>query len=139
MGHVRYFVFYLVCGVAAVLAQGLPDTDSVIPMIGASGAISGVLGAYLLLYPRARVTVLLPIFVIIRTFKIPAMLVLGGWFLMQLFSSFSNVGSDGGVAFGAHVGGFVAGMALIYFFKYKSVPLQIPFLHFDPFQRLKGR
>ena len=132
MGHVKFIVFYLLCGVAAVLAQGLPDTASPIPMIGASGAISGVLGAYMLLYPRAKVLVVIPIFFIIQTVRIPALLVLGVWFLMQLFSSLSAGDQQGGVAFGAHIGGFIAGMALIYFFKDRDVPLQIPFVHFNP-------
>lgn len=122
MGHVRFIVFYLLCGVAAVMAQGLPDTDSAIPMVGASGAISGVLGAYLLLYPRARVTVVVPIIIILKTFRIPALVVLGLWFAMQLFSVLTTDSSEGGVAFGAHIGGFVAGVVLIYFFKYSHIP-----------------
>ncbi len=135
MGHLRFIIFYVVCGVAAVLAQALPDTDSVVPMIGASGAISGVLGAYLLLYPRARVTIIVPILIIIKTFKVPAMLVLGGWFVMQLVSSAMARGQEGGgVAFGAHIGGFIAGMLLVYFFKRRDVQLQIPFLHFHPWK-----
>lgn len=134
MGHVRYLLFYLLCGVCAVLAQALPDTNSVVPMIGASGAISGVLGAYLLLYPRARVTILLPIFIIIKTFQIPAMFVLGGWFVMQLVSSVANAGQQGGVAFGAHIGGFIAGMVLVGLFKRKDVPFRIPFVHFKPWK-----
>lgn len=135
MGHLRFIIFYVLCGVAAVFAQALPDTDSVVPMIGASGAISGVLGAYLLLYPRARVTIIVPILIIIKTFKVPAMFVLGGWFVMQLVSSAMARGQEGGgVAFGAHIGGFIAGMALVYFFKRRDVPLQIPFLHFHPWK-----
>jgi len=135
MGHTRFIVFYLLCGVGAVLAQGLPDTGSTIPMIGASGAISGVLGAYALLYPKARVTVIIPIFIIIQTVRIPALVVLGVWFAMQLFSSITAGDQQGGVAFGAHIGGFIAGMMLIPFFKNSSVPLQIPFVHFHPFRR----
>lgn len=134
MGHVKFTIFYFLCGVAAVLAQGVPDMESEIPMVGASGAISGVLGAYLLLYPRAKVTMILPIFIILKTFKIPAMIVLGGWFVMQLVSSVMSPGEGGGVAFGAHIGGFIAGMALVYFFKNKDVPLSIPFLHFHPWK-----
>lgn len=135
MGHVRYIAFYLICGVAAVAAQALPDTASQVPMIGASGAISGVLGAYMLLYPKARVLVLIPIFFIIKTLRIPALFVLGAWFLMQLFSSVMAGSQEGGVAFGAHIGGFIAGMVLVVFFKHRDVALQIPFVHFHPFRR----
>ena len=123
MGHTRFVVFYLLCGVAAVLAQALPDTRSEIPMIGASGAISGVLGAYLLLYPHARVLVLIPLGVFTQLVHLPAMLVLGLWFALQLFSSLTAPAGQGGVAFGAHIGGFVAGAALIPLFKYRRVAL----------------
>ncbi len=135
MGHLRYAVFYLLCGVAAVLAQALPDSSSQIPMIGASGAISGVLGAYILLYPQARVLVVIPIFIVIQTVRIPALFVLGIWFLMQLVSSVMAGSEEGGVAFGAHIGGFVAGMALVSLFKHGHIPLHIPFVHFHPFKR----
>lgn len=135
MGHVRYFFFYLLCGVAAVLAQAVPDPESQIPMIGASGAISGVLGAYILLYPQARVLVVIPIVIIFQTLRIPAVFVLGVWFVMQLVSSLMAGDQEGGVAFGAHIGGFVAGLLLIYFFKYKNVPLRIPFVDYDPLSR----
>ncbi len=134
MGHVRFAVFYLLCGVAAVMAQALPDITSQVPMIGASGAISGVLGAYMLLYPKARVLVLVPIFIIIKMLRIPALLVLVVWFVMQLFSSWAARGTEGGVAFGAHIGGFVAGMLLVAVFKKSGVVLQIPFVHFHPFR-----
>jgi len=137
MGHVRFIVFYALCGIAAVLAQALPDTSSQIPMIGASGAISGVLGAYMLLYPMARVTVVIPIVILFYRIKIPALLVLGAWFLLQLYSSITTSSEGGGVAFGAHIGGFIAGMILIPLFKYRDVPLQIPFVHFNPLSRLK--
>ncbi|MCO6413068.1 MAG: rhomboid family intramembrane serine protease [Thiogranum sp.] len=126
MGHARFIAFYLVCGVAAVLAQALPNPDSVIPMVGASGAISGVLGAYLLLYPHARVLVVLPLGFLLYTARVPAGFVLGFWFLIQLISSLNANPDEGGVAFGAHAGGFVAGMALIPFFKYARVPLFHP-------------
>ena len=125
MGHVRFIVFYLVCGVAAVFAQALPDMHSQIPMIGASGAISGILGAYLMLYPHARVLVVIPIFFFLHTVRVPAMLVLGIWFLMQLVSSLSAPAGEGGVAFGAHIGGFIAGMLLVPVFKRREVPLQL--------------
>jgi len=136
MGHVKYAAFYVLCGIAAFLAQALPDATSQIPMIGASGAISGVLGAYLCLYPRAKVLMLIPIFIVIQTFRLPAMVVLIMWFVMQLYSSITTMGQEGGgVAFGAHIGGFVAGMLLVGLFKKPGVPLRIPFIHFNPFNR----
>jgi membrane associated rhomboid family serine protease len=126
MGHVRFAIFYLLCGVAAALAQALPDPDSPLPMIGASGAISGVLGAYLLLYPQARVLVLLPLGFYSRLVQLPAMAVLGFWFALQLVSGALADPRAGGVAFGAHVGGFVAGMALLPLFKQRHVRLFAP-------------
>ncbi|HLB94651.1 MAG TPA: rhomboid family intramembrane serine protease [Nitrospiria bacterium] len=122
MGHVRFIVFYLVCGVAAAMSHALTAPDSVVPMIGASGAISGVLGAYLLLYPRAHVLVLIPLGLFTRLVYIPAGFVLGFWFVLQLISVTASAGSGGGgVAWFAHIGGFVAGMLLIGLFKHRSV------------------
>jgi membrane associated rhomboid family serine protease len=126
MGHIRFVIFYLLCGVAAVLAQAWPNPDSTIPMIGASGAISGVLGAYLLLFPRAHVLVLLPLGAFSRLVPLPAMVVLGFWFVLQLINSALADSTQGGVAFGAHIGGFVAGMILIPVFKYRHVRLFAP-------------
>lgn len=126
MGHGRFVVFYLLCGVAAVLAQALPDTHSQVPMIGASGAISGVLGAYLLLYPHARVLVLIPLGFFTQLIRLPAGIVLGLWFALQLFNSLVTPAGGGGVAFGAHIGGFVAGIALIPLFKRRGVRLLHP-------------
>lgn len=126
MGRIKFIIFYLLCGTAAVFAQALPDPNSVIPMVGASGAISGVLGAYLLLYPRASVLVGIPIFIYLHTVRLPAMWVLGAWFGLQLFSSLT-AGGEGGVAFGAHIGGFIAGMLLIPFFKNPEFTLHLPF------------
>jgi len=126
MGHGRFVMFYLLCGVAAVLAQALPAPASTIPMIGASGAISGVLGAYLLLYPHARVLVLIPLGFLSRMLYLPAMLVLGFWFLLQLLSTLLADPNQPGVAFGAHAGGFVAGMLLIPLFKRRGVRLFHP-------------
>lgn len=123
MGHGRFITFYLLCGIAAAMAQALPNPGSTVPMVGASGAISGVLGAYLLLFPHARVLVAIPFGFYLHITRIPAGFVLGFWFLMQLISSAAAGGQEGGVAFGAHIGGFIAGMALIPFFKEKSVPL----------------
>jgi membrane associated rhomboid family serine protease len=123
MGHVRFVLFYLACGVIAALVQSYPDPNSTIPMIGASGAISGVLGAYLLLYPRAHVLVLLPLGYFSQLVHLPAMLVLGFWFLLQLINSFFAASGSGGVAWGAHIGGFIAGMILIPLFKRRAVRL----------------
>ena len=116
LGHGRYLIFYLLCGVIAALVQAVPDMDSTIPMIGASGAISGVLGAYLLLFPKVKVQVVIPIgFFIMRT--LPAGWLLGFWIVFQIFSGFAAGVASSGVAWWAHVGGFVAGMALIYLFR----------------------
>lgn len=123
MGHGRFIVFYLVCGAAAALAQGLVDPASRIPMVGASGAIAGVLGAYLLLHPQANVRVLIIIIFFIRLINVPAVIVLGFWFVGQVASGALTPVQGGGVAFWAHVGGFVAGMALIPFFKRSTVRL----------------
>lgn len=115
-GHGRFVAFYLLCGIGAALAQALPDPDSQIPMVGASGAISGVLGAYMLMFPRAHVLVLIPLGVLTRVVHLPALLVLGLWFAMQLLSEmFAPAGA--GVAFRAHIGGFVAGMVLLPVFR----------------------
>jgi len=123
MGRGRFIVFYLVCGVVAALAQALPSPGSTLPMIGASGAVAGVLGAYLLLHPRARVTVVIPLGFLLYPVVWPAVVVLGLWFLLQIGSSLMMAGQEGGVAWFAHVGGFVAGMALIPLFRRKGVPL----------------
>jgi membrane associated rhomboid family serine protease len=126
MGHGRFVLFYLLCGVVAVLAQAIPAPDSSIPMIGASGAISGVLGAYLLLYPHARVLVLIPLGYFSRMVYLPAKVVLGFWFLLQLLSTLLADPNQPGVAFGAHAGGFVAGMLLIPLFKRREIGLFNP-------------
>jgi membrane associated rhomboid family serine protease len=123
MGHKRFAVFYLVCGVLAFLAHAMTNVNSEVPTVGASGAISGVLGAYLLLHPHARVLVLIPLGFFLYTTRFPAAVVLVLWFGLQLLSSAMTPAGEGGVAFGAHIGGFVAGMALIPFFKYKNVRL----------------
>ncbi|MDH5325155.1 MAG: rhomboid family intramembrane serine protease [Gammaproteobacteria bacterium] len=126
MGHTKFLVFYITCGLIALLAHMVGDTGSTVPMVGASGAISGVLGAYLLLYPHARVLVAVPI-VIIITLRLPAGIVLAFWFVLQIFNSvLANGSPDSGVAWGAHIGGFVAGMILIPFFKDSSHRLFTP-------------
>ena len=116
MGHVRFFIFYFLCGIAAAMAQAIPNPESTVPMIGASGAISGVLGAYLLLYPRARVLVGIPLGFFLYTARLPAVAVLAFWFVLQLVSKLVTSAEGGGVAWGAHIGGFVAGVVLIPFF-----------------------
>lgn len=118
MGHTRFLVFYLLTGLVAAAAHVVSAPDSTLPMVGASGAISGIMGAYLLLYPRARVQTLFVIILYIRVFPIPAWFFLGYWFLLQLASStLQPSGSSGGVAFWAHVGGFVAGLVLVKLFQ----------------------
>jgi len=123
MGHRRFIIFYFLCGIAAAMTQSLLNPDSTVPMIGASGAIAGVLGAYLLLHPRARVLVVLPIWIIFYTVRLPALVVLGFWFAMQAISTILSSSESSGVAWGAHVGGFVAGVVLIPLFKQKGVRL----------------
>ena len=119
LGRLRFVLFYLLCGVAAALTQALLDPGSKIPMIGASGAISGVLGAYFLLFPRASVRVLMFPFGLVA---VPALIVLGLWFLFQLFDGLRGPSGEGGVAFWAHVGGFIAGLALLPLLKPGHVP-----------------
>lgn len=122
MGHFRFAIFYLLSGVFAAYSHALTNTASMVPMIGASGAISGVLGAYLLLYPRARVITLVIFGFLVRTIEVPAMIVLGFWFVLQFLSGALSVGGGGGVAWFAHVGGFAAGMLLVGLFKRRGVP-----------------
>jgi rhomboid family protein len=122
MGHAKFILFYGICGVIAALSHAAIDPESTIPMVGASGAISGVLGAYLLLYPRARVLVFIPIGFFSQMIHVPAAVVLGLWFVMQVFSGGMSVGHEGGgVAFFAHIGGFLAGMVLIGLFKHPHI------------------
>ena len=117
MGHSRFLAFYLICGLAAALAQVFADPNSPIPMVGASGAISGVMGAYLLLFPRVRVYALIFLGIFFTSIGMPAWVMLGYWFLIQIISGAVNIGAEGGgVAFWAHAGGFVAGLVLIKFF-----------------------
>jgi len=123
MGHGRFLVFYLLCGVAAALAQTVAAPESAIPMVGASGAIAGVMGAYFVLYPRSRIVSLIPIFFFFQVVEVPAIFFLGFWFLMQFVSgvgSIVSVGGNaaaGGIAFWAHVAGFVAGITGVVVFK----------------------
>ncbi|MGA2317949.1 MAG: rhomboid family intramembrane serine protease [Thermodesulfobacteriota bacterium] len=116
LGHIRYLVFYLFCGVAAGLVHLFTNWNSNIPTIGASGAISGVMGAYLLLYPRSKILTLIPIFFFFQFVEIPAFIFLGFWLFLQLFSASLTPRNVGGVAFWAHIGGFVAGLIFIKIF-----------------------
>jgi membrane associated rhomboid family serine protease len=118
LGHVRYTIFYFLCGIIATLTHAFANPLSNVPAIGASGAIAGVLGAYLILFPKARVTTLIPIFFFITIREIPAVVLLGLWFVLQLFSGVGSLGVRdaqdlGGVAYFAHIGGFVSGILLI--------------------------
>ena len=123
LGGVRYLVFYLLSGVAASLLESFVLQGSGVPMIGASGAIAGVLGAYLILYPRARIASLVPIIFIFTIIEIPAALFLLFWFVLQLFSGWSTLqGSNGsGIAWWAHVGGFIFGMLAVNLFAQRRV------------------
>ena len=124
MGHGRFIVFYLLCGVAAALAQTITAPDSVIPMVGASGAIAGVMGAYFVLYPHSRVLTLIPIFWF-EVIEVPAIVLLGFWFLMQLFNAGAvarmTSSTGGGVAFAAHVVGFLAGTGGVFLFRKREL------------------
>ncbi len=126
LGHMRFAMFYVACGLAAAIAQGYADPSSTLPMIGASGAIAGVLGAYLLLYPRAKVLVLIPLGIFSQLVRIPALFVLGFWFLLQFVQQAMTsavAGGQGGVAYWAHIGGFVAGAILILLMRRRGIGL----------------
>jgi len=120
LGSIMYVVFYLICGFAAGYAQVLIDPTSQIPLVGASGAIAGVLGGYIVLFPNVKVRGLIIFGYFARLTEIPALIVLGFWFVLQLFSGVMSLGPDtaqGGTAFFAHIGGFVVGAAIIFVFK----------------------
>jgi membrane associated rhomboid family serine protease len=118
MGHARFVLFYLLCGLAAAALQMISNPTSGLPMVGASGAIGGVMGAYVLLYPRVRVHMLFWFGLYVTTFAVPAVWMLGYWFVVQLLGGLVSVGTrGGGTAFWAHVGGFVAGAVLIGLFR----------------------
>ncbi len=123
LGHGRFIAFYLLCGFAAAFGHIALNGGSMLPTIGASGAIAGVMGAYFVLYPQSRVLTLIPIFFYIEIIELPAIFLLGFWFLMQLFSAgaiSANVSSGGGVAFAAHVAGFLTGMVAVFLFRKRS-------------------
>ena len=117
VGHLRFLFFYLLCGLIATLAHIAAAPDARIPLIGASGAIAGVLGAYIICFPHARVLVLFWFLFFIRIIRVPAMIVLGFWFLIQLMNASADTGDQGGVAWYAHIGGFIAGIVLIWRFR----------------------
>jgi rhomboid family protein len=129
LGHGRFVIFYLLCGIVAAFGQIVLDPGSTLPMIGASGAIAGVMGAYFVLYPQSRVLTLIPLIIFWEIIELPAIMLLGFWFLMQLFSagaiavtaSTGGAGS-GGVAFMAHVAGFVVGMLAVFVFRRRQRP-----------------
>jgi membrane associated rhomboid family serine protease len=122
MGHGRFLAFYLLCGTAAALVQTLTSPDSPVPMVGASGAIAGVMGAYFVLYPHSRIVTLLP-FIFIQIVEVPAVFFLGIWFVMQFLSGVGSIASAtagqpaGGIAFWAHVSGFAAGVVGVFVFR----------------------
>ena len=126
MGHGRFVAFYLLCGVAAALAQTWMSPESVVPMVGASGAIAGVMGAYFVLYPKSRIITLLPLIIVFQVIEVPAIVFLGVWFLMQFVNGLGSLavtaadGSArmaGGIAFWAHVAGFAAGLVGVWLFR----------------------
>jgi membrane associated rhomboid family serine protease len=122
MGHGRFLAFYQLCGAAAALAQAMAVPDSIVPMVGASGAIAGVMGAYLVMYPKSRIVTLLPIPIFIQLIEVPAVVFLGLWFFLQFLSGVGSSmtpenGISGGIAFWAHVAGFVAGTIAVFAFR----------------------
>jgi membrane associated rhomboid family serine protease len=122
MGHGRFLVFYFLCGAAAAVAQTMMQPDSTVPMVGASGAVAGVMGAYFVLYPRSKIVTLVPIFIFIQLIEVPAILFLGLWFLLQFVSGLGSMAAAareevGGIAFWAHIAGFAAGVAGVFVFR----------------------
>mgnify|MGYP003700488103 CR=1 FL=1 len=128
MGHGRFVIFYLLCGLAAAALQIALSNSPAVPMVGASGAIGGVMGAYILLYPRVHVHMLLILGFFVTTVAVPAVLMLGYWFLLQLLGGFTAFGGrGGGVAFWAHVGGFAAGAVLVLAFRNEKLLRRHPY------------
>ena len=121
MGHLRFIIFYLLCGLVAASAQVFSDPESTVPMIGASGAVSGVLGAYLILHPFARVHTLIILIIFIQIIELPAILVLSVWFMLQIMNSLAAPAGAAGVAWYAHIGGFLVGLLLIRFFQNRKL------------------
>ncbi|MCL4683525.1 rhomboid family intramembrane serine protease [Myxococcota bacterium] len=137
MGHVRFAVFYILCGLSAAALQMATQPNSIVPMVGASGAIGGVMGAYVMLYPRVRVDMLMILGFYVTTVSVPAIFMLGYWFLIQLIGGASSLGQDdgGGVAFWAHVGGFVAGGLLVLLFRKPALMARHPYHGWKPASR----
>lgn len=121
LGHIRFLVFYLLCGIAASALHIFLEPTSTVPTIGASGAISGILGAYILMFPKARILTLIPIFIFIKIVELPAYIILGLWFILQFFNGMLSLGyataGAGGIAWWAHIGGFIAGLLLVFPFR----------------------
>ncbi|MFB3854700.1 MAG: rhomboid family intramembrane serine protease [Vicinamibacterales bacterium] len=134
MTRPRYLVFYLVCGLAAAMFQVFADPRSIVPMVGASGAISGVMGAYLITYPRVRVYTLVPMGFFLTTIALPAWAMLVYWMMLQLLGGFTSIAAEegGGVAFWAHVGGFVAGVVLAKLFARRENVIGHRTRHYEP-------
>jgi membrane associated rhomboid family serine protease len=125
MGHFRFLIFYLLCGLLAAGTQVAVQPSSAIPMVGASGAISAVMGAYIVLYPRVKVHMLIFLGIFVTTIKVPAVYMLGYWFFLQIIGGIPALASEsGGVAFWAHAGGFIAGAILIFLFKDRELLAQ---------------
>jgi membrane associated rhomboid family serine protease len=122
MGKVPFLLFYLAAGIVAAYAQVFPDPDSLTPLVGASGAIAGALGAYLVMFPSARVLTLVPIFFFLQLMEIPAIFLLGFWFVLQAFQGVGTIGAETGVAWFAHIGGFVFGALVALFYRRRTVP-----------------
>lgn len=134
LGHAKYLIFYLACGMAGSFLQIASDLSTTIPNIGASGAIAGVMGAYLLKFPRARILTLIPLFVFFFTQELPAYVILIYWFVLQFFSGVgslaeSSTSATGGIAFFAHIGGFLMGMLLIKLLPSRPAYWRRPELH----------
>ena len=117
MGHSKFIIFYFISGIVAVYIFAFVNPDSIIPMVGASGAVSGVLGAYLVLFPRAKVHTLIPLGFYMQVIRVPAVFVLGLWIFVQIINGMVSGGKGGGVAWFAHIGGFLAGVVLVGLFK----------------------
>jgi membrane associated rhomboid family serine protease len=136
-GHVKYLIFYLVCGLAAGFAQIAMAPDSLVPSLGASGAIAGVLGAYIVMFPQNRIRTLV-VYIFITIVRLPALLVIGIWIVMQLFSQLASISDataqtgGGGVAYMAHIGGFFAGLILTLFLRPRRERDE-PYEHYDPY------